>query len=134
MLEFILRCTVLPRFTISNLLLLKRSFQYNTKFGKNWCFNDLFIRLLLKTFWKNYVFKYNFLNFISGSTVLQTFTILNFLLQKWRPFQYNVKFETKTSFIIVLIRLFSKSLWTKSCNVFQGLVFCLVLRSQTCWY
>ena len=50
---------------------------------------------------------------MSGYTVLQTFTMLNFLLQKWWPFQYNVKFQTKASFIIVLLKLLSKSLWTK---------------------
>ena len=37
-----------------------------------------------------------------GSTLLQNLMILTFLLQKWQPFQYNVKFQTKTSFIIIL--------------------------------
>ena len=56
-LKFILRSTILPSFTIWNLLLLKwQPFQYNTKFGKKVVFIDVFIRLLLKTLWKNYFF------------------------------------------------------------------------------
>ena len=42
--------------------------------------------------------------------LLQTFTIPNFLLQKTRRFQHNVKFQAKTPFIIVLIRLLSGTL------------------------
>ena len=113
--KFILRFTILPSFTISNLLLLKcRSFQYNTKFGKTIVIIDVFMRLLFKTLWKNYFFKYPFLRF------MQVYCIANFhdlklSATKWRPFQYNVKFQTKTSFIIVLTRHLSKSLWTKFC-------------------
>ena len=73
-----------------------------TKIWKKVVFIDVFIRLFLKNLSKSYFFKYKF----------HKFTILNFLLQKWHLLQYNVKFET-INFIIVLIRLFSKSLWTK---------------------
>ena len=47
---------------------------------------------------------------MSTSTILQTFRILNFLLLKRQPFQYNLKFEMKTYFIIVLTRILSESL------------------------
>ena len=58
--KLILRSTILPSFTISNLLLLKWwSFQYNTKFVKKIVFIDIFIRLLLKAFWKSYFSHHN---------------------------------------------------------------------------
>ena len=55
--KFILRSTILPSFTISNLLLLNwRSFQYNPIFGEKIVFIDVFIRLLSKFLRKNYFF------------------------------------------------------------------------------
>ena len=45
---------------------------------------------------------------ISRSAILETFRILNFLLLKWWPFQYDVKFQMNTCFSIVLMRLLSK--------------------------
>ena len=83
-----------------------------------WCFIFLsflllvvFAALLSKTLWKNYLFQYKFPKVISRSTILETFRKLNFLSLKWWPFQYNVKFKTNTSFIIILMRLLSKNLW-----------------------
>ena len=121
--KFILRFTILPSFTISNLLLQKcRSFQYNTKFGKTIVIIDVFMRLLFKTSWKNYFFKYAFLKVMHCHLLyclvkiiycIANFHDLKLSATKWRPFQYNVKFQTKTSFIIVLTRHLSKSLWTK---------------------
>ena len=56
-LKFILRSTILPSFTISNLLLLNwRSFQYNPIFGEKIVFIDVFIRLLSKSLRKNCFF------------------------------------------------------------------------------
>ena len=48
-----LRSTILPSFTISNLLLLKwLPFQYNTKLGKKnriyWCFDQAFVKNFMK--------------------------------------------------------------------------------------
>ena len=47
---------------------------------------------------------------MSGSTVLQTFKILKFLLLNLWVFQYNIQFETKNYFITVLTKVLSKSL------------------------
>ena len=53
LLKFILRSTILPSFTISNLLLLNwRSFQYNSIFGEKnriyWCFHQAFAKIFMK--------------------------------------------------------------------------------------
>ena len=114
----------MPRFTISNLVLLKlRRPQYNIKFGKTIVIIDVFMRLLFKTLWKNYFFKYAFLKvmhchllycLIKVIYCIANFHDLKLSATKWRPFQYNVKFQTKT-FIIVLTRHLSESLWTKFC-------------------
>ena len=114
----------MPTFTISNLVLLKlRPPQYNIKFGKTIVIIDVFMRLLFKTLWKNF-FKYAFLKVMHCHLLyclvkviycIANFHDLKLSGTKWRPFQYNVKFQTKTSFIIVLTRHLSKSLRTKFC-------------------
>ena len=55
---FITRITILPIFTILDMLTIKwRPFQYNTKFRKKkTLFIDVCIRLLVKTSWKNCFF------------------------------------------------------------------------------
>ena len=55
---FITRITILPIFTILDMLTIKwRPFQYNTKFRKKkTVFIDVCIRLLVKTLWKNCFF------------------------------------------------------------------------------
>ena len=81
------------------------------------------MRLLFKTLWKNF-FKYAFLKVMHCHLLyclvkviycIANFHDLKLSGTKWRPFQYNVKFQTKTSFIIVLTRHLSKSLRTKFC-------------------
>ena len=114
----------MPTFTISNLVLLKlRPPQYNIKFGKTIVIIDVFMRLLFKTLWKNF-FKYAFLKVMHCHLLyclvkviycIANFHDLKLSGTKWRPFQYNVKYQTKTSFIIVLTRHLSKSLRTKFC-------------------
>ena len=111
-LEFISGSRVCSSFIISNPLVLKwRPFQYNKKFGKKAIFFNVLTKLLLKTLWKSYLFYYKSPKFTSVSAILLSYRILKLLLLKWRSFQYNVKFEMKTSFIIVLTRLLSKRLW-----------------------
>ena len=87
------------------------SFMISTKFGKKAIFFNVLTKLLLKTLWKSYLFYYKSPKFTSVSAILLSYRILKLLLLKWRSFQYNVKFEMKTSFIIVLTRLLSKRLW-----------------------
>ena len=95
--------------TILNLLLPKwQPFQYNTKVRKNVIFPNVLTRFFLKCLEKNCLFQYKFAKFMSQCIALQTFRILNFLLLKQRPFQFNVTFETNTSFINVLTRFLSK--------------------------
>ena len=77
---------------------------------------------------------------MSGFTVLQSLTILKFVT-KWQPFQYDVKLETITSYIIIFNKAFVKKFVKKnllfnlkSCNLFQGLVFCQPLSSLISCY
>ena len=89
-------------------------------------------RLLLKILCKKITFfQYKFPKFMSGSTILQTFRTLNFLLLSWRPFQYNVKFKTKTSFIMVSTR-FCQNVYEKTIP-FQYKVLKLISGSSILW-
>ena len=111
-LKFISGSRTFSSFMISNLLLLKwRLFKYNWKFEKKpyfLMFGEAFFKNVMK---RLPFFKYKFQKFTSLSAILQSYRILKFLLLKWRSLQHNIKFEMKTSFIIVLTRLLSKRLW-----------------------
>ena len=78
---------------------------------------------------------------MSGSTVLQSFMILKFLLLKWRLFQYNVKygvwFFTFSCRYGIFVKHYMKKLSifnVRVWNPFQDLPFCQVLQSRTCYY
>ena len=85
-------------------------------------------KLLLKILWKSYLFQYKLAKFTSVFAILQSYRILKFLLLKWRSFQYNIKFEMKTSFIIVLRRLLAKRSWQNSYFLIQNSEICFLQK------
>lgn len=64
---------------------------------------SFFVALFPKILWENYP--------ILISLILLSFTFSNLLVLNWRPFQYNINFETKAIFINVLTELLLKTLW-----------------------
>ena len=128
--------TALQTFTILNFLLQKWRL-FHVKFQTKTSFIMVLIRPCQKVYEQNFTFQYKILKFSSKSRILPTFTIFNILLQKWRPSQYNIKIGKRTIFIAFTSPLWKnvmkKPLFFNSYfqNLFQNIMLCRVLKSQT---
>ena len=102
-------CSTFCSFMFLHLLLLKwQLFQYNAKIEEKAACIVVFTMLMLKTLWKTTFFN-QICKVYVVCTILQTRIWISTVL-KSQPFQYNGKFESKTSFIVVLTWLLSKIL------------------------
>ena len=81
-----------------------RAVKYAFSFFFDFFFIFILATLLSKNLWKNYYYK--FPKFVSRCSILQNIRMSNFVMLKWRPFEYKTKSQKKHLLFRSKIRIF----------------------------